>query len=49
MTPVTGGITDAEQNRLVFRFGLAERRFSPRVPIHRIVRMLQQVRTGLVN
>ena len=49
MTPVTRRITDAQQNRLVISFRLAERRFSPRMPIDGIVRVLEQVRTGLVN
>ena len=49
MTPVTRRITDAEENRLVISFRHAERRFSPRIPINGVVRVLEQVRTGLVN
>ena len=49
MTPVTGGIADAQQDRFVFRLGLLERLLTPAIPIHRIMRVLQQIRTGLVN
>ena len=43
MTPVAGGITNRQEHRLVLRPGPGERWFSPGIPVHRIVRMLDQV------
>ena len=34
---------------LFFRLGFLERLLTPGIPIHRIVRVLQQIRTGLVD
>src|ERR1051326_7128234 len=49
MTPVASGVTDAEQDQLVF-FSCAFERFrSPCVPINRIVGMLQQIWASLVD
>ena len=49
VAPVAGGVTDREKNRLVFLAGLVERLLAPRIPIHRIVRVLQQVGTFFVK
>jgi hypothetical protein len=47
MTPVTGGITDREKNRLVAVLSLGERIRAPGPPIDRVVLMLEKIRTGL--
>src|ERR1044071_26091 len=47
VTPVTGRISYAQQNRLIFLPGTLESFFSPRIPVHRIVRVLQKIRAGL--
>ena len=44
MAPVAGGITDAQKNGLVLPFGFFQRRSPPRTPVHRIFRMLKQIR-----
>ena len=49
VAPVTGGITNAEKDELVFRPRALDRFFSPGVPVHRIVSMLQQIGAGLVD
>ena len=43
VAPVTRRVADAQKNRLRLRPRPAKRRFAPRQPIHRILRMLQQV------
>ena len=45
VAPVTGGVADREQDRLVVL--RARERFSPRIPVHRVVCVLQQVRARL--
>ena len=49
MAPVAGGIADRKKNRLV----LARRRFkrfiAPRIPIHRVVGVLQKIGTLFVR
>ncbi len=47
MAPVAGGITDTHQYRQVFLTSLLKRFFTPGMPVHRIVGMLQQIRTAL--
>ena len=49
VTPVARGVADREQDRLVLGAGPCKRLVTPWVPVHRIVRVLQQVRTGLVR
>ncbi len=49
MAPVAGGIADGEQDRLIFPPRLFQRLLVPGMPIHRVVRMLQQVGAGLLN
>ena len=44
MAPVAGGITDAQKNGLVLPFGFFQRGSPPRTPVHRIFRMLKQIR-----
>ena len=48
MAPVAGGVADRQQDRFVLRSRLLQRRRPPRAPVHRIVRVLQQIRRGLV-
>ena len=43
VTPVAGRITDREEDRLVFLAGLCERLRTPRIPVHRIMGVLEQV------
>ena len=49
VAPVTGGITDGEEYRLIFFAGFLARFLAPRIPIHGIVGVLQQVWTLLVD
>ena len=44
MAPVTGGITDGEQDGFVFVSGQSNGLFVPRMPVHGIIGMLEQVR-----
>jgi len=44
MAPVAGRVADGEEDRLVFRAGLCERLFAPRIPVHRIVGVLEEIR-----
>jgi len=46
---MTGRITDANQDRLVFIFGSLQCLLSPGIPINRVVRMLQKVWAAFVN
>jgi hypothetical protein len=43
MTPMTGGVSDAEEDRLVFGFSFCERFFAPWIPVHWFVGVLKQV------
>ncbi len=47
VAPVTGRVADREENGFVFQSGFLKRLLAPRIPIHRIVRVLQQIRTLL--
>ena len=49
MAPVAGGITDRQQDRLVFAARFFQRFRAPRVPVDRVVGVLQQVGTGLAG
>ena len=49
VTPMARRVADREHDRLVLRFRPRERIGSPRIPIDRVVRMLPQVRTLLVD
>ena len=44
MTPVAGGITDAEKDGLIFTPGFFKRFVSPRIPVNRVGGMLEQIR-----
>ena len=49
MAPVTRGIADRQQDRFVLRARLLQCFGAPRIPIDGIIRMLEQVRTGLLG
>ncbi len=49
VAPVTGGVADREEDRLVLVPGPLERLGSPRVPVDRVVGVLKQVWTRLVR
>jgi len=49
MTPVTGGVSDAEEDGFVFGAGFCKRFFAPGVPVHRVIRVLEQVGGIFVN
>ena len=48
MAPVTSRVPDAQEDGLVLAGGFLKRLFSPRIPIHRVVGVLEQVGTGLL-
>jgi len=43
VAPVTGGIADAEEDRLVLPAGFLEGGRSPGIPVHRVAGMLAQI------
>src|SRR5436190_321769 len=49
VAPVARGVTDREQDRLVFFPRARERLLAPLVPVDRVVRMLEQVRAGCLG
>ena len=49
VAPVARGVADAQQDRLVLRLRPLQRLLAPRVPVHGIVGVLQQVGAGLVD
>src|SRR4051812_10644645 len=49
MAPVAGRITNTHQYRLVLRFCFLQCLLTPGIPIYRVMRMLQQVRTSFIN
>src|ERR1043166_2390125 len=49
VTPVAGRVADAQKDRLVLALRLLPNLFSPRVPVHRVVRVLKEVRAGLFD
>jgi len=49
MAPVTGRVPDAKKDGSIFAPGFLEGFVTPWVPIHRIVSVLEQVGTGLVD
>jgi hypothetical protein len=46
MAPVTGGVADRQQNRLVLRLGVIEHFLTPGLPVDRVVLVLQEIRAG---
>ncbi len=49
MAPVAGGIANREKDRLVFPRGPGECLLSPRVPVDRVMRVLEKVRALLAD
>jgi hypothetical protein len=49
MAPVTGGVSDRQQDGLAFGPGSLERFLAPRHPMHRIALVLEQVGTGFMS
>jgi hypothetical protein len=49
MIPVAGVVADAEEDRLVLRFGARQRFVAPGVPIDRVVPVLEQIGAGFVR
>src|SRR5438132_566247 len=49
VAPVAGGVPDREQDRPVLRAGALERLVAPRVPVDRVVGVLEEVRARLVR
>jgi hypothetical protein len=49
VAPVTGGVADREQDRLALAPRALERLVAPRVPVDRVVGVLEQVRAGLAH
>ena len=49
MTPVASGVADGEENRFVHRSGAVEGFLPPRIPVYRVVGMLEEVGTCLMN
>lgn len=46
-TPTPSRVPNAQENRLIFLFGLVKGFFAPRIPVNRIVCVQQQIRTCL--
>ena len=49
VAPMAGRVADGQEDRLVLLARLGERLLAPRIPVHGIVRVLQQIRTRLVD
>ena len=49
VAPVTGRVPDRKKDRLVLAPRLLDRLFAPRIPIHRIVLVLQQIRARFLG
>src|SRR5215467_10894925 len=49
VAPVAGRVADTEQDGFVFALRLFQRLLAPRVPVYRVVRVLQQVRARLID
>ena len=49
VAPVAGGVADGEQDRLVLGMRAAERLLAPRVPVDRVVRVLEEVGAGFLS
>jgi hypothetical protein len=47
VAPVAGGIADRKQDRQILATRPVERLGAPRIPVHRVVAMLEKVGTGL--
>ena len=49
VTPVTGAVADAQQDRLIFAARPLERFVRPGIPVHRVIGVLPQIRAGLIR
>jgi hypothetical protein len=49
VAPVAGRVADAQKNRLVLAFRFFQSLVAPRVPVHGVVRVLQEIRAGLLR
>jgi len=49
MAPITGGIANGDQNRLIFLPRLGKRFLTPRIPVNRVMRVLEQIRAARIN
>ena len=49
VAPVAARVADREKDQLALFLRLGERLFAPRIPIDRVVRMLQQVRARFLR
>ena len=49
VAPVAGRVADREQDRLVLGAGARERLLAPRVPVHRVVGVLEEVGAGFLR
>jgi hypothetical protein len=49
VTPVARAVSNRNENGFVLSFGFCESLFAPRVPIHRVVGVLEQVRALFVS
>ncbi len=49
MAPVTSGVTDREKNRFIFGAGSGESIRPPRIPVNRIVLVLEEIGAGFVG
>ena len=48
VAPVAGGVSDAQENRLVFLPGAGQRLLAPGIPVDRIVCVLEEIGGGFV-
>src|ERR1035441_1677855 len=49
VAPVASGVANGKEDRLILQARLFESLFAPGVPIHRVMRVLQQIRTLLLR
>ena len=49
MAPIARGISDREKNQLIFLLRPFHCFIAPRIPLHGVMRMEQQIRTGLMD
>jgi hypothetical protein len=49
VAPVAGRVADRDEHRLVLRAGAREGLFSPRVPVDRVLRVLEEIRGGFLR
>ena len=49
MAPMAGRVADRKKDRFVFVASALQRLFTPRIPIHGVLGVLQEVGTGFVS